>query len=250
MDRSDGPGAGVVVRPVLDPRDPALPSAARLLAATFADPDVVLGLDRLREFVAEPGGADRSFHMLVATAEAQVVGVDVSSYMPAANCGFTEYIALAREHRGGGLSRRLHEARRALLDERARHAGAAACHGLFLEAESPERTPSAIVEAERATALDVRERLGYFAHLGFRRVDVHYVQPPLGPHKQPVTYLDLLFLSWDADVRASGRLPSTWLRAVLEPTWRRWSPATAMERLAALAGQLDGRPDVALLPLE
>ncbi len=240
----------MVVRPVLDPQDPAVASTARLLAATFADPDVVLGEDRLREFVSEADGPDRSFHVLVATVGEQVVGVDVSSYVPAANCGFTEYIAVAREHRGGGLSRSLHEARRALLDARARHAGSAACRALFLEVDNPERTPSAIVEAERATALDVWARLRYFAHLGFRRADVRYVQPPLAPDKQPVTYLDLLVLPWDAGVRAGGRVPSSWVRAVVEPIWRRWSPATVSEHLAALNRQLDGRPDVALLPLE
>jgi GNAT superfamily N-acetyltransferase len=211
---------------IVDPHSPRLVEVAQLLQAVFADPNTVLGLDRLREFLAAnaaPG--ERTFYVHAAIGrDDRVLGATVFSYVPRSNCGFSEYIVSRPDGRGQGIGRRLFDARKRQLDEAASAAGYAGCNGLFIEADNPARTPAALLEAERQTAIDAFERLRLFAHLGFLRVDVAYVQPPLGPGKQAVDYLDLLFAPWRAD--AQSEIPSIWIVETLAPIWAAWSPGT------------------------
>ncbi|HEV7662293.1 MAG TPA: hypothetical protein VGQ62_02065, partial [Chloroflexota bacterium] len=161
------------------------------------------------------------------------------------NCGFSEYIVADSTRRGTGLGRRLFERRKALLDEQARAYGYPACSGLFIEADNPDRTPADLVDAERETALDPRERLRLFDHLGFRKVDVPYVQPPLATGKQPIAYLDLLFAPWRQ--QHTDRIAAATVFATVEPVWSAWS-ADAAAHLAALR-RLVTTAEVALEPL-
>jgi GNAT superfamily N-acetyltransferase len=228
---------------VTDPDDPRLASVARLLGEVFADPNTVLGLDRLREFlIADPAVAGRTFFVLAALPGQgeDVIGATIFSYVPRSNCGFSEYIVSRPDVRGQGIGRRLFDARKRQLDEAAQAAGHAGCNGLFIEADNPDRTPAALLEAERESGLDAHERLRLFAHLGFGRVEVNYVQPPLGPGKQAVTYLDLLFAPWRDDTQ--GELSSNWLVDTLAPIWAAWTPGTRPPGLPR-----DGR--LRLLPL-
>ena len=71
-----------------------------------------------------------------------------------------------------------------------------------------------------------------FDHLGFRRVDVRYVQPPLAPDKHAIDYMDLLFAPWQAEAPAA--IPARWVLDTLEAIWSAWTPATAAEHLALL----------------
>jgi N-acetylglutamate synthase-like GNAT family acetyltransferase len=232
------------LRRLTEPSDPDLHAMAALMHAVFPDPNTVLGLDRLQEFVGQRT-SDRVFNALAAKEAGEVVGCVVFSYVPASNCGFSEYIAVAGDVRGGGLGRYLFEARRELLTQQAAAAGQRICNGLFIEADNPRRVPVALMEQERATAIDTRERLEIFAHLGFKRVDVSYVQPPLGPGKQAVTYLDLLFAPWVGELSS---IDPAWVTDTVEPIWRSWSPDTYADELSALQARMS-RPDVALRPL-
>ena len=202
----------------------------------FADPNTVLGLDRLSSFLsADPRSAGRRFHVLVAIDSSDhVVGGSVFSYVPRSNCGFSEYILSDPAARGVGLGRQLFDRRKAILDADARELGQQRCRGLFIEADNPERTPEAFVAAERETALDARDRLGLFDHLGFLRVDVPYVQPPLAPGKQPIDYLDLLFAPWQPGAADQRRIPAAWIFDTVAPVWSAWSPATCGGHLASL----------------
>jgi GNAT superfamily N-acetyltransferase len=232
---------GVRVRRLDDPADRALGELSRLLYATFADPDVVLGLDRMQAFLAEHG-EHRRFCVLVAEQGGLLVGGSVFSYVRASNCGFSEYLVVRKDRHRQGIGRLLFEARRAVLDELAQ----AACTGLFIEADNPERTPAALQASERETALDALTRLHVFAHLGFRKVDVDYVQPGLGPGKQPVTYLDLLFAAWGKQEEAS--VPATWVSQTVCAIWTSWAPATAAAACAEFRERL-GESPVALVNL-
>lgn len=221
------------------PTDPRLADVAGVLSDTFPDPDVVLGLDRLQSFLrGDDREPRRAFFVLAATAGSALVGCSVFSYVPASQCGFSEYIATAAAARGQGIGRRLFEVRHEVLDRAARRSGAAACAGLFVEAESPERTPPRVLTAERDTAMDAAERRAYFRRLGFLRVDVAYSQPPLGDGKQPVDYLDLLFLPWADGIARSRRLPRPQLTVTLQAIWCRWAPASCREHLDRLSRKL------------
>lgn len=233
---------GIAVRRVHDPEDRALAELAGLLHAAFADPDTVLELDRMQGFLAE-ARPDRRFGVVVAEAESGgVVGGTVFSYVPARNCGFSEYLVVRKERHGQGIGRLLFDARRAVLNELARTAGQTSCNGLFIEADSPERTPLDLLARERETAMDALTRLQVFAHLGFRRVEIDYVQPPLGPGKQPVSYLDLLFAQWDEGVRQAGHVPAAWVTETLCPIWESWAPCDATTNCERLRQRLGALP--------
>jgi GNAT superfamily N-acetyltransferase len=227
-----------------DPLDPRLTQLSALLNATFPDPNSVLGPDRIKEFLAEKGGS-RRFTVVVSEEDQAVVGGTIFSYVPGSNCGFSEYIVADRRRRGLGLGRQLFDARKAILDELAARHGLGKCHGLFIEADNPKRTPSEFADAERATALEAYERLRLFAHLGFHRVDIPYVQPPLAVDKEPVDYLDLLFAPWTGEAH---HIPADWIFDTVEPIWSAWSPATFATHLARLKARVLAS-DVHLLDL-
>src|SRR5207237_10203743 len=108
--------SGWQLKRLTDPDDPDLAALATLLHEVFADPNTVLGLERLREFVAERTN-ERVFNAVVATQAERVAGCIVFSYVPASNCGFSECLAVASDLRGAGLGRGLGYARRALRDQ-------------------------------------------------------------------------------------------------------------------------------------
>lgn len=237
----------IEIRELTDPADPDVSRLAQLMLATFADPNIVLSEDRLKEFtgLVEP---DRSFHVLVAKDGGAVVGGVVFSFVVPSLCGFSEYLVVHRDYRRQGVGRALVEARKELLDRRARERGAPGARGVFIEVENPERTPPEFLERERETALDAWDRWRVFHRLGFLRVDVPYVQPPLGPDKRPVDYMDLLFCPWDEEARRTRRIPATWILDTVRPIWRGWVPGRYQEFLASFRQRL-GDGTVPLVPL-
>lgn len=235
------------IRELTDPADPDVSRLAQLMLATFADANIVLSEERLKEFTGRVE-ADRSFHVLVARDGDGVVGGVVFSFVVPSLCGFSEYLVVHRDYRRQGIGRLLVEARKELLDRRAREHGAPGARGVFIEVENPERTPPAFLERERETAVDAWDRWRIFHRLGFLRVDVAYVQPPLGPDKRPVDYMDLLFCPWDEGVRRSRRVPAEWILHTVRPIWRGWVPDRYQEFLASFRVRL-GDGLVPLVPL-
>lgn len=239
----------VGLRRVSDTTDPALAELSRLMSALFADPDVVLPLERLQAFLTErPGTAGRTFRVLAAEAAGALVGGTVFSYVPASNCGFSEYLVVRKDLHGRGIGRRLVDARRAHLDDQALQSGNAQCQGLFIEADNPGRTPAALQVRERETAMDSLVRLQLFAHLGFFRVDMAYVQPALARDQLPVTYLDLLCAPWDEQALQDRRIPAEWVYATVGPIWDSWADARDEPHSSVLRTRL-GEASLALLPL-
>jgi GNAT superfamily N-acetyltransferase len=205
----------------------------------------------MQEFLAanRPGAA-RLFCILVAIDPARdgaVVGGSVFSYVARSNCGFSEYMLADERVRGTGIGRLLFDARKEVLDTEARRLGHDACRGVFIEVDHPDRVPADVAALEHETALDGWERLRLFDHLGFRRVDIAYVQPPLAPDKQPIDYMDLLFAPWQAQAAASARIPTRWMLDTLEAIWSAWTPATAASYFERFERRISGA-EVALQP--
>jgi hypothetical protein len=232
----------VTIRRLADPADPALAAFSDLLQVTFADPDTVLELERMQHFLAH-SQPDRLFSIIVAEEQGgAVLGGALFSYVPATNCGFSEYLVARKAQHGQGLGRRLFDARRGLLDAQARQVGQTACRGLFIEVDNPGRTPPDLLAKERETAIDAATRLRIFAHFGFRRIDVAYIQPPLALGKEPVTYLDLLFAPWSEDVQATRFVPAAWVLGTLGPVWASWAPERVEADLSRLREQVGHHP--------
>ena len=235
----------VRLRQIESPDDPDLKDLWGLMNITFPDPNTVLGLDRMQEFLAanRPGAA-RLFCILVAIDPARdgaVVGGSVFSYVARSNCGFSEYMLADERVRGTGIGRLLFDARKEVLDTEARRLGHDACHGVFIEVDHPDRVPADVAALEHETALDGWQRLRLFDHLGFRRVDVAYVQPPLAPDKHPIDYMDLLFAPWHAQAAANARIPTRWMLDTLEAIWSAWTPATAASHLQRLRQRISAK---------
>jgi hypothetical protein len=236
----------VLIDELTRPDDARLGELAALLDRTFSDPNSVLGLDRLREFLSGPApSSQRVFHVLAAQdlVTTRVVGLSIFSYVPRPNCGFSEYLVVDEHLRGQGKGRALFDRRKQVLDADAIHHGFAACNGLFIEADSPWRTPPTLLAAD---SFDAMERLRIFGHLGFRRAAITYVQPPLAPGKAPVEHMDLLFASWRSDTRDDA-IATDWIAATLQPIWSGWAPSVADAYLAQLERQLRGATLVALV---
>jgi len=242
-----GRALAIRIEEITDPAHPALGGLAHLLRTTFADPNLVLSEAQVRAGAGRRE-ADRTVHVLVALDGDAVVGGVFFNYVPASHCGFSEYLVVDRAYRRAGIGRALVEARRATLDRQARAHGAPGARGVFIEVESPERTPAEFLERERQTALDAWDRLRVFHRLGFLRVDITYRQPPLGPDKDPVDYLDLLFCPWDETVRRQRLLPPRWIIDTVRPVWRSMSPHRHQEFLEWLEGLLGPDP-IRLVPL-
>ena len=231
-----------VLSEVTRPDDSRLVALSALLERTFADPNSVLGLERIQQFLADETTPRRFCVMTVEEHNAGVVGGSIFSYVPHTACGFSEYLVLAPEYRGLGLGRKLFDRRKAILDASAN----GHCRGLFIEADDPERTPPEMLEAERESSLDAYARLRLFAHLGFKRVAITYVQPPLGAGKVAVDYLDLLFAPWRSNPDA---VAVEWILGTLAPIWTGWSPQTAATHLEQLREASGSARFASLLPL-
>jgi GNAT superfamily N-acetyltransferase len=232
-----------VLNEVTRPDDLRLAALSALLDRTFADPNSVLELERMQQFLDDnSASAARRFCVLVSQDEERVAGGSIFSYVPQTACGFSEYLVLEPESRGMGLGRQLFERRKAILNAHA----SGHCHGLFIETDSPERTPPEMLEAERNSSMDEHARLRLFAHLGFKRVNVAYVQPPLGPGKEAVDYLDLLFAPWDSE---RDVIPVEWILNTLAPVWSAWAPRTAANYLEQMRERVGSVRRVALEPL-
>ena len=243
--RSLTPPIGVRIDEITRPGDPRLGDVVALLERTFTDPNSVLGLDRLREFLSAPtGDVPRDFHALVAqaSAPARVVGLSIFSYVPSSNCGFSEYLVVEESLRGQGEGRALFDSRKTVLDADALRYGNLDCNGLFIEVDSPSRTPPELLAAD---SFDATQRLRVFRHLGFRRVAIAYVQPPLAPGKAPVDHMDLLFAPWASDA-PTDTISAAWIVATLRAIWSAWAPSVADAYLTQLEGQLRGARTVGL----
>jgi hypothetical protein len=123
-----------------------------------------------------------------AGAREEVIGGAAAEYYRASGCVLISYMYVldsgSHRHRGHA---------RALL-ARARTACEALgpVHAVVAEAERPEALATRGVPDDEVD--QARARLRFFARLGARAVGIDYVQPALGPGKQPVPHLTLLAL--------------------------------------------------------
>jgi len=237
------------LRKVINPGDGDVKQFAALLQAIFADDSVCLEAERMREFLAAGPQSQRSFHLVVAKAGDQVIGGSLFSSVIATGAGVSEYMVLDQRARGQGVSRLLFDYRKSVLDREARRNGFPGATGLFIEVESPGRTPTAYAEQELQTAMGLLERWRYFKHLGFFLLDCRYVQPPLGVNKEPVTYLDLLFQPSSPELSVAAAISPDFLIQSLAPIWGAWAPDYSRTALQEFRTRLGDGP-VPLLPLE
>jgi GNAT superfamily N-acetyltransferase len=212
----------VSIRDITDPRDPAIASFGRVQRAVYFAPETLIPSEFIaRMFAGDIGGgrgARRNF-LVVAERDGKVVGGALFHWLADADSGFSSFMGVAREMRGHGIARRLHDERFRLLDEAAGHTAP----GVFIDVVNPTRMSAEDLERERQAGFDPWTRRRAFEHLGFRQVDIYYEQPIGGPHGGPVTNLDLLYCPREpTDFVETSRVVAT-MRAY----WSPWVPDAA-----------------------
>jgi GNAT superfamily N-acetyltransferase len=217
------------IREVTDPDDVAIDGFGRMQTAAYFAPETLIPAQYIPRLLEGETGTRRNF-LIVAEADGRVVGGALFHWLAAAGSGFSSFLGVAREWRGKGVARALHEARFRLLDR------AAGGHvpGVFIDVVNPLRLSPAELERERQAGSDPWNRRLAFEHLGFRQVDIRYEQPVGGPDGGPVTILDLLYCPHEPADRVATSLVVATMRAYWSPWLGRDAErhATDLERRA------------------
>ena len=161
------------------------------------------------------------------------VGAMVVERYPASGVLLVTYCFIhhAMRRSGKGYSKRLIEeglagiCRLAGIPRREAH--------IVFEGENPGRMPAKDIAA---APFNPETRIAWFKSIGARRLDFHYVAPPLSSEKDPVSYLDMYSL-------CSGSLPVGTLKAFLKEFYKVHESNVTPEDMAiyrrSLSRQLD-----------
>ena len=192
----------VVIREILDQRDPAFRAAHALLRASFHRAEM-LPLADWRNAMRERQEAlwtDVNWHLLVAERNGAIVGACTGSYLGNHNVGVVGYIAVRARARLSGLGPRMRNALRRRFEADARVAGHERLKAIVGEVRADNPWLRHLVRREGAIALD-------FA----------YYQPSLGGGREAVP----LVLYYQPLGREMKSLGVTQLRRLLFSMWRR-----------------------------
>jgi GNAT superfamily N-acetyltransferase len=238
MWRRSGSQVTVVIREVTDPHDPAIAAFGRMQTAAYFAPETLIPAQYIPRLLEGETGTRRNF-LIVAQTDGDVIGGVLFHWLAAAGSGFSSFLGVAREWRGHGVARLLHEERFRLLD---RAAGGHA-PGVFIDVVNPLRLSSAELERERGAGSDPWDRRRVFEHLGFGQVDIRYEQPVGGPDGGPVTILDLLYCPHEPVDRVATSLVVATMRAY----WSPWLGRDAERHAAELEARAHGAKWLALI---
>ena len=108
------------VREVTDPNDPALVGFGEIQQAVYFDQGSLVPPRWFGPMLSDQGGARRNF-IVVAERGGRVLGGALVHYLAEADSGFSSFMGVAREARGQGISRALHEKRFEVLNAAAGH---------------------------------------------------------------------------------------------------------------------------------
>lgn len=216
---------GIRIREVVDPADPAIVPAHRLLQHAFRKSEVVSVTDWRNSLSERVAGVweDIAWHLVVAEQHGRVIGVVTGTYLGNVNCGFIGYLTVTERGRGHGLGSRL----RTRLKELFRR-----------DAEQVRHRPLDAVVGE------VRSDNPWLRHLitnpQVLALDFHYLQPSLKPGARSVP----LVLYYESMRGPVSRLSAAKVRRLLYTAWRRayriprpLASATFRRMLESLAGR-------------
>ena len=231
----------LVVREVIDPRDPAIAGFGRMQRAAYFAPETLIPAEYIPRLLSGDAqtGSRRNF-LVVAEVDRQVVGGTLFHWLAEAGSGFSSFMGVERTLRGRGIARRMHEERFRLLDQ----AAGGRAPGVFIDVVNPTRMSGAELERERRAGSDPWVRRQVFARLGFGQVDIRYEQPVGGPNGGPVTVLDLLYCPHDP----ADSVRTSLVVATMKAYWSPWLGNTAARHHAReLESRAEGRNMLALV---
>lgn len=230
----------ITIREVTDPRDPAIQGFGRMQRAAYFAPETLILADYIPMLIGNAGqtGA-RKNHLVIAERSGVVVGGALFHWLEAAGVGFSSFMGVAREFRGRGIGRRLHEERARILDRDSDGKDL----GVFIDVVNPTRLTPEELERDRRSGFDPWARRRVFKHLGFKQVDIRYEQPVGGPNGGPVTNLDLLF----CPSHPMTTIPTSLVVAAMRAYWSGWLGERADRYAQELGARANGATEVALI---
>lgn len=161
----------------------------------FPDPNERESFDNLEKYLR---GKDtgwygkNNYHIVLMMDGDEVAGGTIFDYYEEVNAGFGEFITINRKYRKRGLFKKLFDKRIEILNEDARRNGHhSGIDWLVVEMNKPEET--------EIDAFNPDQRLKIWDKLGFRIVDLNYIQPALEEGKEPVTNLYLVTRIYNED---------------------------------------------------
>lgn len=231
----------ITFREVTDLRDPAIEGFGQMQTAAYFAPETLIPARYIPQLLGESSEKARRNFLVVAEANARVVGGTLFHWLADAGSGFSSFLGVDREFRRQGIARRLHQKRFELLDS----AAGGHAPGVFIDVVSPTRIPNSEREREQQIGSDPWQRRHAFAHLGFRQVDIRYEQPVGGPNGGPVTILDLLFCPHEP----AESVPTALVVATMRAYWSPWLGVDAAARHASeLEARAQGQSALRLMP--
>lgn len=233
---------GIVLRQVTDPHDLAIAQFGRMQTAVYFAPETLIPATYIPQLIRPDGqtGTRHNF-LLVAEHGGQVVGGALFHWLAEPGTGFSSFMGVDQAYRGHGLARRLHEQRRAILDQAA--GGPEHMAGVFIDVVNPSRLSPQELHRESLVGSDPWTRRRVFAHFGFRQVGIYYEQPVGGPDGGPVTTLDLLFCP--RVERAT--IPTDFVVATMRGYWGAWLQERARFYAEQLRERAHGQTELPLL---
>jgi hypothetical protein len=176
--------------------------------------------------------------------DGELVGGAITDYLAAPNTGVIEFLVVSPARRAHGLGRRLLDDAEAALSADARAAGAAGLRAVVAEMNDPFRCRLEL------DSMDPFTRLLIWSGWGFERLDFPYVQPALSDGQQPVSSM---LLAWKPVSEGGQTVAAATVKQVVHE-YMRWAmridqPQRSAE-FTSMAGYLDARTDVPLIPLD
>ncbi|KAL6046702.1 hypothetical protein QOT17_022077 [Balamuthia mandrillaris] len=174
------------------------------------------------EEMMDPDYKDSVFHVVVAFDQEdrelkEILGGCVFEYGRESDCGLISYFVVSPMCRGKGLGRLLIERSVEITHADARAAGLkGGCPAIFAETNDPTK-----VKAEEDTVPpEVRVRM--LQRIGFKRLEMEFVQPPLQEGKNPCANLWLLVYQPEKEEEGRERtsLPAELLLRWVNEYWR------------------------------
>lgn len=218
---------------MVDPEDPALREAHRILVRSFAKEERVT-LSEWRGTISEKAAGlltDINWHLMVAEQDGQVVGLASGTYLGNVNIGIIGYLAMSPDIRSKGIGSRLRKhLRRRFESDALRLAG----------------EPLAAIIGEVSSTNPWLRRLAKREHVLL--LDFKYYQPSLYEGDKPSPFV--LYYESLRGIRQS--IPVTELRRILYTMWRRsYRVSRPLDDPAfrAMLRSLEGRRIVGPLPL-
>jgi hypothetical protein len=168
--------------------DPLFAQMHRLMQTVFP-PEEVLAFDLWKEPLEDPG-----IRVFVAVHQGEVVGATEYRYYADLNVAMTDFTIIGREGLGVGrfLARNRQEDLLALAAESGKQ-----LYGMFAEIYDPYRANDH--EFGGIKPMDPYVRREVLSHLGYKRLDFHYVHPSWRNDGEAVSGLDLCFLPTDEE---------------------------------------------------